>query len=195
MVDVRHQHFVIARFADYCAFSRPYPPDVSDPVGSLLLKLAELEGPLNLLKQGILEGHLKHFFKEAVAGVTQERAADFRSVLEGYLTPGDFADASFHLMDPAALQDPGRLKLAMECISPMKAVRLIDELLGDPDLSEHQIATLQATIRDSGAVDTVETMIARSVREATAAIEDAPLSRAARSELVGLADLVTRRAH
>lgn len=78
---------------------------------------------------------------------------------------------------------------------PASAVRLLDELLGDPDLSEHQIATLQATIRDSGAVETVETMIARSVREATAAIEDAPLSRAARSELVGLADLVTRRAH
>lgn len=78
---------------------------------------------------------------------------------------------------------------------PASAVRLIDELLGDPDLSDHQIATLQATIRDSGAVDTVETMIARSVREATAAIEDAPLSRAARSELVGLADLVTRRAY
>jgi geranylgeranyl diphosphate synthase, type I len=78
---------------------------------------------------------------------------------------------------------------------PGSAVRLIDELLGDPDLSDHQIKTLQATIRDSGAVETVETMITRSVREAVAAIEDAPLSRAARSELVALADLVTRRAH
>jgi geranylgeranyl diphosphate synthase, type I len=78
---------------------------------------------------------------------------------------------------------------------PASAVRLIDELLGDPELTDHQISTLQATIRDSGAVDTVETMIARSVRQATDAIEVAPLSRAARSELVSLADLVTRRAH
>lgn len=78
---------------------------------------------------------------------------------------------------------------------PAGAVRLMDELLGDPNLSEHQIATLQATIRDSGAVETVERIIARSVREAIDAITDAPLSRAARSELIGLADLVTRRSH
>lgn len=78
---------------------------------------------------------------------------------------------------------------------PASAVRLIDELLGDPDLTPHQIATLQATIRESGAVDTVESIIARSVREAVTALDHAPLSRAARAELVGLADLVTRRAH
>ncbi len=78
---------------------------------------------------------------------------------------------------------------------PAGAVRLIDELLGDSSLTEHQISTLQATIRESGAVDTVERIISRSVREAIAAIEDAPLSRAARSELIGLADLVSQRAH
>ena len=78
---------------------------------------------------------------------------------------------------------------------PAGAVALIDELLGDASLSEHQIATLQATIRDSGAVETVEQMIARSVATAIAALDDAPLSRSARAELVGLSDLVTRRAH
>jgi len=78
---------------------------------------------------------------------------------------------------------------------PSGAVRLIDELLGDPTLSDHQIATLQATIRDSGAVETTERIIARSVADAVAALEDAPLSRSARAELVGLSDLVTRRAH
>ena len=78
---------------------------------------------------------------------------------------------------------------------PAGAVALIDELLGDATLSEHQIATLQATIRDSGAVETVEQMIARSVATAIAALDGAPLSRSARAELVGLSDLVTRRAH
>ncbi len=76
---------------------------------------------------------------------------------------------------------------------PAGPAALIDELLGDPDLSEHQIATLQATIRDSGAVETTERIIERSVQEALAALDDAPLSRAARAELVGLSDLVTRR--
>ena len=78
---------------------------------------------------------------------------------------------------------------------PSGAVRLIDELLGDPALTDHQIATLQATIRDSGAVETTENIIARSVSEATSALENAPLSRSARAELIGLSDLVTRRAH
>jgi geranylgeranyl diphosphate synthase, type I len=78
---------------------------------------------------------------------------------------------------------------------PAGAVRLIDELLGDPQLTEHQIATLQATIRESGAVETTERIIERSVSDALAALEDAPLSRSARTELIGLSDLVTRRAH
>lgn len=78
---------------------------------------------------------------------------------------------------------------------PPGPVALIDELLGDPTLTEHQVATLQATIRESGAVETVETIIARSVATAIAALDDAPLSRSARAELVGLSDLVTRRAH
>ena len=78
---------------------------------------------------------------------------------------------------------------------PSGAVRLIDELLGDPTLTEQQIATLQATIRDSGAVETTERIIARSVADAVAALDSAPLSRSARAELVGLSDLVTRRAH
>lgn len=70
---------------------------------------------------------------------------------------------------------------------------LIDELLGDPELTAHQVATLQATIRDSGAVETVESIISRSVADALAALEAAPISRAAQRELEGLADLVTRR--
>lgn len=78
---------------------------------------------------------------------------------------------------------------------PAGAVRLIDELLGDPNLTEHQIATLQATIRESGAVETTELIIERSVAEALAALDNASLSRSARAELVGLSDLVTRRAH
>ena len=78
---------------------------------------------------------------------------------------------------------------------PGSAVRLIDELLGDPDLTDHQIHTIQATIRDSGAVETVEAIIARSVAEALSALEAAPISRSAHAELLGLADLVTRRSH
>ncbi|MEJ3406013.1 polyprenyl synthetase family protein [Rathayibacter sp. YIM 133350] len=71
--------------------------------------------------------------------------------------------------------------------------RLLDELLGDPDLDAAQVRMLQSTIRASGAVDEVEALIARQVVRAITAVNDAPLSRRARSELVALAETVTAR--
>jgi geranylgeranyl diphosphate synthase type I len=76
---------------------------------------------------------------------------------------------------------------------PGSAARLLDELLGDPSLDAQQIAMLQASIRDSGAVDQIERIIARNVEVATAALADAPIARSARDELTALADTVTRR--
>lgn len=127
MVDVRLQHFVIARFADYCDYHRPPAPDGSPPALALLQKLEELEGPLRELKQGLFESQWKHLLKRAAAGISAEEAADFRSVLEGYLSTSDFYDASFHLMEPARLKDPAALKLATGLFSGLKAVCLLDE--------------------------------------------------------------------
>ncbi|ANJ27270.1 polyprenyl synthetase family protein [Agromyces aureus] len=70
---------------------------------------------------------------------------------------------------------------------------LLDELLGDPELTDEQIRMLQRTIGDSGAVDEVETIIAAEVGRALAALADAPLSSPARSELAALATTVSRR--
>lgn len=128
MVDLSRQTFVIARFADYCSFSRSYPPGENDPVRYLLNKLAELEEPLALLKQELYDNAWKHFLKKAAeGGVTDEEATDLRSKLEGLLSPGDFADAAFHLMDAKGLKDPARRKLAVDCLSRLKAVKLNDE--------------------------------------------------------------------
>lgn len=71
--------------------------------------------------------------------------------------------------------------------------RLFDELLGDDDLDEQQIRMLQNAVRDSGAVEQVEKIIAHNVSVATAALTDAPLTRSARDQLSELADAVTRR--
>jgi geranylgeranyl diphosphate synthase type I len=76
---------------------------------------------------------------------------------------------------------------------PGSATRLLDELLGDPDLDDGQIGMLQSTIRESGAVDQVERIIAREVERARDSLNDAPLGRTAREELRSLADTVTRR--
>lgn len=70
---------------------------------------------------------------------------------------------------------------------------LLDELLGDPELDAHQIQILQGVLRDSGAIDRVERIIAHNVGLAKAAIADAPLSASARAQLTQLADTVIRR--
>jgi geranylgeranyl diphosphate synthase type I len=76
---------------------------------------------------------------------------------------------------------------------PASAARLFDELLGDESLDEQQIGMLQTAVRDSGAVEQVERIIAHNVETATAALADAPIARSARDELGALADAVTQR--
>ena len=76
---------------------------------------------------------------------------------------------------------------------PAGARATLDELLGDPDLTPEQIRTMQLTIRASGAVDTVEQMIADNVERAIAALDAAPLGATAKAQLRDLAITVTRR--
>ncbi|HLU63647.1 MAG TPA: polyprenyl synthetase family protein [Protaetiibacter sp.] len=76
---------------------------------------------------------------------------------------------------------------------PPTAVRVLDELLGDPSLDDAQVRMLQNTMRDSGAADQVERIIAHNVRVAREALAEAPLGASARAELSELADRVTRR--
>ncbi|MEX1077505.1 MAG: polyprenyl synthetase family protein [Homoserinimonas sp.] len=76
---------------------------------------------------------------------------------------------------------------------PGNSARLLDELLGDPELSDHQVRVLQASIRESGAVDQVERIIAHNVERARSVLGDAPISPDARRQLTTLADTVSRR--
>ena len=76
---------------------------------------------------------------------------------------------------------------------PSNSTSLLDELLGDPELSPQQVTMLQASIRDSGAVEHVERIIDHNVTLAITAIEHAPLSESSRQQLVRLADTVIKR--
>ena len=76
---------------------------------------------------------------------------------------------------------------------PGGARAALDELLGDRTLTAHQIETMQMTIRDSGAVDDVEALIAEYVTRAIEAIDAAPLGDQAKAQLRELAVTVTRR--
>lgn len=76
---------------------------------------------------------------------------------------------------------------------PEPVRRTLDELLGDPELDDAQIAMLQSAIRDCGALDAVEELIERAVHEAIATLESTPLSRQAKSQLSRLAESVVTR--
>lgn len=73
------------------------------------------------------------------------------------------------------------------------ARRVLDELLGDPTLTADQIAALQATIAESGALARVEELIASYAAEADRALSGAQLDNAAVGELRDLARAATVR--
>nr|WP_221244087.1 polyprenyl synthetase family protein [Cryobacterium roopkundense] len=72
--------------------------------------------------------------------------------------------------------------------------RFLDDNLGDPNLTAHQIEKLQGIIAGSGAVDRVEALITHQLAEATAVLDAALLADSAMSELRMLAEKVARRA-
>ena len=76
---------------------------------------------------------------------------------------------------------------------PATAVRLLDELLGDPALDSDQIRMLQRTLVEAGTVEKMERMIAHNVQLARDALDGAPLDRAALAQLGQLADTVINR--
>ena len=82
--------------------------------------------------------------------------------------------------------------LAREAL-PTSARRVVDELLGDASLDSGQIASLQRTIIETGALDRVEQLISSYAREADRALSGARLDNAAVGELRDLARAATAR--
>ncbi|MBB6391665.1 polyprenyl synthetase family protein [Microbacterium thalassium] len=73
------------------------------------------------------------------------------------------------------------------------ARRILDELLGDATLGSEQVASLQRTIIDSGALDRVEGLISDYAREANRALAGARLDNASVGELRDLLRAATER--
>ncbi|MBD3753870.1 MAG: polyprenyl synthetase family protein, partial [Micrococcales bacterium] len=79
-----------------------------------------------------------------------------------------------------------------EALSPGSR-RLFDEMLGDPTLEPEQIAAMQQTIRETGALERVEALIADYTRTAERALSGVPLGNRSVSELRDLARAATVR--
>jgi geranylgeranyl diphosphate synthase, type I len=84
------------------------------------------------------------------------------------------------------------MALAREAASASD-LRVLDELVGNPDLDATQIALLQDTIRAGGAVEQVEGLIDDYVREAMHALDAAPIAPTAKAKLGQLTETVIRR--
>lgn len=84
------------------------------------------------------------------------------------------------------------IAMARERLQP-GARQLLDELLGDRNLSDEQVRMLQHTIRESGASSELENLIGDYVATALAALERPELSRSAVAELRRLAESVAHR--
>jgi len=67
------------------------------------------------------------------------------------------------------------------------------QLVGNQDLTPAQIARVQEVIRETGALDELETVITRLTDEAIAAVQNVPFTQSVRDELITLAEYVSWR--
>lgn len=83
------------------------------------------------------------------------------------------------------------LAMAHEMCDP--AQRALLDRVGAPDLTDDEVAALQALIVDSGALDRLERLIAELLDEALNALATLNIAEVARQELSALANFVTAR--
>jgi geranylgeranyl diphosphate synthase type I len=67
------------------------------------------------------------------------------------------------------------------------------QLVGNQDLTPRQIARVQEVIRETGALDELETVITSLTDEAIAAVQNVPFAQSVRDELISLAEYVSWR--
>jgi len=67
------------------------------------------------------------------------------------------------------------------------------QLVGNQDLTPEHIARVQQVIRETGALDELETVITRLTDEAIAAVQHVPFAQSVRDELITLAEYVSWR--
>lgn len=127
-IDPVHQQVLLARIADICrrgeGLSEP------DPWERVRSKLSEAAEHLGLLKAEQLDYSRDRFLERLLGGELSPEDLDrFKSVLDRYLSPGDYADAAIHL-DLNELRDPRRRGPALELLRSLKAASLPDSSRG-----------------------------------------------------------------
>lgn len=105
-LDPVHQSAALARVADFCRWDKKHAERLGQPWGYMREKLLQTKAPLGALKAGLLAASGHKLLLELKAGeVSAERFADYKTLLEGVLSRGDFADVAIHLC-PDPRPDP-----------------------------------------------------------------------------------------
>lgn len=125
-LDPSHQLFIMARLGELCRFQGATLHHEPDPWSYMRRKLYETESALAGLKEDLFRETNRRLLKELEDGAFDgERCADYKTLYEKLLGPGDFADLAIHL-------EPGRdpLQRAEWCrrlLSQMKPTHLFLE--------------------------------------------------------------------
>ena len=124
---VTHQQFIIARLADFCRYDDTTARRDEDPWIYMRDKLRELEEPLKLLKQAQLMIARDHFVEQLnQKKISEVDLIEFKAILNGYLSPGEFVDVVIHL-DMKSLANPDRCAWVLTMMAVLKAFSLFDE--------------------------------------------------------------------
>ncbi|MBI4422879.1 MAG: hypothetical protein HY554_04095 [Elusimicrobia bacterium] len=165
-VEVTQQCVVVARLGDFCRWSSAVSSYENDPWLYMRNKLRELEAPLALLKQQQLASARERFFQElgqAVPG--EETLADYRSLFDRYLAPGDFVDVAFYL-NAQDLADAGRRRMLREVLERAKAHSLFDEERKPEDRRSKSYEKLVGELWGRLGLDVLERALTRKPRTA-----------------------------
>ncbi len=73
------------------------------------------------------------------------------------------------------------------------AQRKVLDLVGDPSMPAETVTRIQQVIVDTGALEELEARISMLTESAVASLDSAPITDLARTELVALAEYVSRR--
>jgi geranylgeranyl diphosphate synthase type I len=83
--------------------------------------------------------------------------------------------------------------MAMATSKANQRQREVLQLVGTPDLDESDVVRVQEVIRETGALDELESLIASLTDEAVSAIRSAPIDVVTKDELIALAGFVSWR--
>lgn len=127
MINPSHQLLIMARLSEFCQYRVPVKSGEIDGWGLMLHKLKELEEPLAALKTSLLQATGKGMLQEMRAGaLDDERYADFKTLFERLLAPGDFADLAIHLR-AGAPDRAHQLSIVTQTLKPLRAHHLFIE--------------------------------------------------------------------